>query len=598
MKKLLIFLAIGTVVFTAPSCKKTYLDLVPEDVLTQAAYFKNPAQFKAAASDFYNKMISWQSLNGSNIFDFMDNGSDLSANVTVNTEGGYAGYGRGTVNPKSTDQYWDNSYAYIRENNVLLQQAAAYTGSASDIAQYVAEAKFFRAWHHFFLLKRFGGVPIVTSVLDLTSPQLQAPRNSRYEVITQILSDLNDAIAGLPTEQAIPSADKGRVSKWAAEAFKARVELYEATWRKYTGTTTDFAGSGGPPSNQVSQFLTDAAAMAKDVMTNGGYALWNYNTQLNDRSSYYLFSIDGSGSNPLGLDKTSNNEFILKSMYDFVLHQGGINLTHTVTGYMTPNRKMMDMYLCSDGLPVDKSPLFQGYHTAASEYQNRDYRLYGYVLGYGNAPTAGSVPLTTGTSGYGNEKFAAYNYPTYRNDDQESQDYPQIRLAEVYLIYAEATFELNGSISDADLNLSINLLRARAGVAPLTNALASTYSLDMLTEIRRERTIEMWGENYRFDDLKRWGIAEASLNAPLCGQVLGDAAYTTDYINASGNPTSLYTPSLYVYGATTVATGNGNLPAITIDAAANRNFKRMHYLFPLPLKQIQLNSHLVQNNGY
>ncbi|QEM07174.1 RagB/SusD family nutrient uptake outer membrane protein [Mucilaginibacter rubeus] len=594
MKKLLTLIAIAGAVLLAGSCKKNYLDLKPLDQLTEASYFTTPDQFKAAASDFYNKMISWQSVGGSNIYDFMDFGSDISSNVTV---GSTVSYGRGSVNAPNSDIYWDNTYAYIRNINILLSKANVYAGNKSDIKQYVAEAKFFRAWQHFFLLKRFGGVPIVTTVLDLNSPGLTGPRNSRYEVVNQILSDLNDAIAGLPTEQAIPSADKGRISKWAAEAFKARVELYEATWRKYTGVTTDFKGSAGPTADQVSEFLTDAAAMAKDVMDNGGYQLWNYNSTLNNRSAYYLFSIDGSGSNPLNLDKTSNNEFILKSLYDFNLRQGGINLTHTVQAFLIPSRKMMDMYLCSDGLPVDKSPLFQGYHTAASEYQNRDFRLYGYVLGYGALPASGSVTLN-GAYGYGNQKFAAYNYPTYRNDNQESQDYPQIRLAEVYLIYAEAKMELNGSISDADLNISLNLVRARAGVAPLTNALAAANGLDIGKEIRRERTIELWGENSRFDDLKRWGTAEQELNQSICGAVVGSASYPTDFKDASGNATQLYSPNLYVYGETAVATGKGNLNCVTVDAAANRNFKRINYLFPIPLKQIQLNTKLVQNNGY
>lgn len=597
MKKLLILTAITGMILLGVSCKKNYLNLQPEDQLTEASYFKTPDQFKAAAGYFYYKMVSWQSVDGSNIFDFMDNGSDLSSNVTVNTEGGYAGYGRGSVNALSDDKYWNNPYAYIRATNVLLAKAALYAGNQSDIKQYVAEAKFFRAWQHFFLLKRFGGVPIVTSVLDLNSPELTGTRNSRYEVVNQILSDLNDAIAGLPTEQAISSTDKGRVSKWAAEAFKARVELYEATWRKYTTTTTDFKGSAGPASDQVAQFLTDAAAMAKDVMTNGGYQLWNYNATLSNRSNYYLFNIDGAGSNPLGLDKTSNNEFILRSLYDYNLRQGGINLTHTVQGYLTPNRKMMDMFLCTDGLPADKSPLFQGYANVSKEYQNRDYRLLSYLLGNAAIPAAGSIVLN-GPFGYGNQKFAAYNYPTYRNDNTESQDYPQIRLAEVYLTYAEALVESNGSISDADLNISLNLVRARAGVAPLTNALATANSLNILNEIRRERALELFGENNRFDDLKRWGIAETSLNQALCGMVVGDASYPTDFRDASGNATSKYLPNLYVYGETSVATGKGNLKAIVIDAAANRNFKRMHYLFPIPLNQLQLNPKLVQNNGY
>jgi len=593
MKKQLIPVFIAAV-FSAVSCRKEYLDLLPEDQLTEANYFTTPAQFKAAANAFYNKMISWQVIDKSSIYDFMDFGSDLSSNITV---GSTVNYGRGTVNAPSTDIYWDNAYSYIRNVNLLLAKAAAYNGDKSTIKQYVAEAKFFRAWHYFFLLKRFGGVLILTSVPDLNSPEITAPRNSRYEVINQIYTDLTDAIPDLPTEQAIPAADKGHISKWAAEAFKARVLLYEATWRKYTGTSTDFAGSGGPAADQVAAFLTEAATLAKDVMDNGGYKLWDYNSTLNKRSSYYLFSIDGAGSNPAGLDKTSNNEFIIKNVYDYNLHQGGINLTHTVQAFMTPSRKMMDMYLCTDGLPVSKSPLFQGYSDVTKEYQNRDYRLLSYVLGYGAVPSVGSITLD-GVIGYGNQKFAAYNYPTYRNDNQESQDYPQLRLAEVYLIYAEALMEKNNSISDADLNASVNLVRARAGVAPLTNALVTANGLDMLTEIRRERTLELYGENARFDDLKRWGIAEQELNQNICGMVVGDASYPTEFRDASGNATSKYQPAKYVNGEAAAATGKGNLKCVVIDAAVNRNFKRMHYLFPIPLKQIQLNKNLVQNNGY
>lgn len=106
----------------------------------------------------------------------------------------------------------------------------------------------------FYLLKFFGGVPIVQTVLDVDSPELRASRNSRYEVVDLILSDLDKAIEYLPNEQNIPSEDKGRISKGGAEAFKARVLLYEATWRKYNGTSTDFEGSAGPQSDQVNAF--------------------------------------------------------------------------------------------------------------------------------------------------------------------------------------------------------------------------------------------------------------------------------------------------------------------------------------------------------
>ena len=607
MKNFIVPAVMGAMITGAVSCQKNFLDLKPLDKISEASYYTTPAQFKYATNDFYEKMISWEPIDGSNIYDFMDIGSDLSGYVAA---GFQVSYGRGAVTVPLTDIYWSNPYAYIRAVNTVLKKAEVYPGKKEEIKQYVAAAKFFRAWHYFFLLKRFGGVPVITTVPDVDGAEMQAPRNSRYQVVDQILADLNEAIDGLPTEQSIPTEDKGHISKWAAEAFKARVLLYEATWRKYTGTSTDFKGSAGPAGDQVNQFLTEAVALAKDVMQRGGYKLWNYNSLLNNRSSYYLFSIDGSGSNPAGLDKTSNSEFILKSLYDVNLRAGKINLSNTVQGYGMPNRKMMDMYVCTDGLPISVSPKFQGYHNVSQEYQNRDYRLISHVFGASGAiPTPGSVTLA-GNFNYGNYKFSAYKYPSYRGDRKESQDYPQIRLAEVFLIYAEALFEKNGSISDADLNLSINQLRARAGVAALTNALVTTNGLDMQEEIRRERTVELWGECFRFDDLKRWGIAERSLNQDVCSIVVGGASYTTEFKTASqehpGTDSVIaakyivknYTSADNVVMETVTQTGDGEQKAILLDRAVNRNFKRMNYLYPVPLQEIQLNPNLVQNNDY
>ena len=260
MKNFIIPAVIGAMLTGAVSCQKTFLDLKPLDRLNESSYFTTPEQFKYATNDFYEKMISWEKIDGSSIYDFMDFGSDISANVE---EGVQISYGRGAIIVPTDDKYWDNAYAYIRAINIVLQKAENYPGKKEEIKQYIAASKFFRAWHYFFLLKRFGGVPLITTVPDIEGAELSAPRNSRYQIVDQILADLNEAIAGLPTEQAIPTTEKGHVSKWAAEAFKARVLLYEATWRKYTGTSTDFKGSAGPAGDQVDQFLTEAITRAK-----------------------------------------------------------------------------------------------------------------------------------------------------------------------------------------------------------------------------------------------------------------------------------------------------------------------------------------------
>ena len=159
---------------------------------------------------------------------------------------------------------------------------------------------------YFNLLKIFGGVPIVDHVLDLNDEVLYGPRKSRYEVFNFIVNDLRKAVELLPKESAIAAADKGRISKEAAQAFLGRVLLYEGTWEKYVPSINyDLDGDGkekgagtakpeGYPS--ISDMLTESKNMSKAVMdeakNNGTYALWN---ECDSLSYYYLFNIDDKG---------------------------------------------------------------------------------------------------------------------------------------------------------------------------------------------------------------------------------------------------------------------------------------------------------------
>jgi starch-binding outer membrane protein, SusD/RagB family len=608
MKKLITIS--GAAVILLSSCSKTFLDLEPLDKATEAVYYKNPDQFKAAAADFYNKMIGFKPIKNSNIYNWMDWGSDL-----LNP-----GYGwPSSLN--AGDLYWNNTYEYIRANNVLIGKGALYTGDYAGIKQYVAAAYFFRAWHHFFLLKRFGGVPIDTVVTDVTSPLLKAPRNSRYEVTKQILSDLDMAIDCLPLEGTIAAADKGQVSKQAAMAFKARVLLYEGTYEKYVGKATDGdgvssgAGSQGYDAGSVTKYLTEAASLSKQVMSYSDYSLFSGVDSLSYR---YLFILDDAASNPKGLTKTANKEFILSSRYDYALLQGAANLTHTGSGGIS--RKLMDMFLCKDGLPFSVSPLAKGYATMTDEFDNRESRMtcitgkpkqkyWGFSSAYGanytqanyltvfNWPayiTVSYPDLSNGGSGYGSRKWSSES--VNRNDYQESYDYPQIRLAEVYLTYAEATCELgNGSISDADLDLSINKIRKRAGAAPLTNSLIAPYpSLTMLGEIRRERTLELLSENTRFTDLFRWGIAEQELSQPPMGMIVqykGQPTEIATFVNPYTKSPS-YKASTYPFGV------DATTGALILSGPPTVPMTKKNYLTSIPQDQINLNPNLLQNPQY
>lgn len=566
------------------SCTDEFLDLKPLDQETDVVYFKKAGDFKDYATSFYNsQLLGWNSTYNS-IYSYFDGASDLSCYFSYNSD-----LAHGTISVPSSDVRWDNCYKFIRSANILLQRGESY-GNKAEIAQYLGEAYFFRAYSMFWLLKTFGGVPIVTTVLDTDSPELYGERNSRYEVTDQILSDLDEAIADLPKK--VSNAERGRITSYAAEAFKARVLLYEATWRKYNGTSTDFEGSAGPASDQVNDFLDECIRLTDDVMTNGGYSLWNYNnlSSMQNMSSRYLFCLEDATSNPAGLDKSTNNEFIIDNVYDHNLRPGGMNINQTV-GYFAASRKFMDMFLCTDGLPISKSRRFQGYAEPGDEFKNRDYRMKSYI----NMPSA-DMSLNNGTSGYPSHKF--YDETPGVIARQESADYPVLRLAEVYLTYAEALYERNGAITDAQLNRSINQLRARAGVASLTNKLVADNGLDMKTEIRRERTIEMYMEGCRFDDLKRWGIAEQELNQSRLGMVVGGVGYPTHFRNADGSATEFYEPNRFVYGEEACETPVGTVSCIALEKKADFNFTKKHYLWPIPQHQIDLNKNLKQNPGY
>lgn len=610
-----------------------FLDQEPQDVVSEAVYYKTAEQFTNASNYFYTRLG----------FDYQgdqdtqgDASSDLSGNISGNPL-----YGQGNSSTSTSDDIWKNNYIYLRAVNQLIEKAVDYPGVQSEIAVPVATAYFFRAWHHYNLLKRFGGVPIVTRSLDVSSEEVYAPRNSRYEVVFQIVNDLDVAISGLPSQNALATSDQGKLTLEAAKSFKARVLLYEATWEKYVGTATDGDGTSigagsekpsGYPS--VTNMLTDAKKSALDVINSGAFELWDHRNDIGEDHLFYLFNLEDGGSNPAGLTKADNKEFIFQTVFDFSLRQIRQNLTHAKP--ICPTRKMMDMYLCTDGLPVQHSAVFQGYATLTSEFQNRDFRLKSFVSeplkkywGWGSNTNGGGaqygvdfddsgidfdytyVPQLNSPGGARNVGYQGRKFTTeyrLRETREESYNYPQIRLAEVMLIYAEATCELgDGDISDADLNISINKIRERSGIAALTNALIAPYSnLTMLGEIRRERAIELDGENFRFDDLKRWGIAVEELNKNVCINYIAGTEYETAE-NPKDPGSFIYTAGAFPYGLTTseqatstyAGIASTKAGALIIDAAGNRTWSITNYLDPIPTDEINLSEkNLKQNPGW
>lgn len=554
------------------ACNKM-LNLDPLDTVADGNYWKTASDFKLYANQFYG----WRRDFGTAVYDsyHSDMRSDIFASLTPNV------YSNGSNTIPTTDGTYTDAFKRIRIVNLLLQKAGSYA-SASEIAQYVAEARFFRAYVYFELLQLYGDAVIADHVLDTDSPELTSARNTREEVADFIIADLQAAIPGLPLQSAIASTDAGRVSQGAAQAFLSRVALYEGTWQKFRANAA-----------RATTLLTTAAQAAKAVMESAQYSLFQP-VALGDSAQKYLFILEDIKSNPAGIKKSDNKEYIFTNRHDATLNPIGLNITHNCfANVQFVTRKFANLYLTSNGLPIDNAnnTQFQGYATITSEFTNRDNRMR-YTMMRGNMPywresnprvtwlgdaadLASAVYTSfqpTFNSGYHNQKWATERALT---TTYEGYDFPIIRYAEVLLNYAEALFEKEGTISDADLDLSLNLVRQRVNksMPKLSNAFVTANGLDMRTEIRRERTIELYNEGFRIDDLKRWKTAETEMPQDLLGIKWTGTEFQTKW--------PAVTKSRNADGALIMETG--------------RNWSNKNYLYPLPADQLQLNPKLKQN---
>ena len=557
------------------------LDLDPKDSLGDNLVWNKAENFQLFANQFYGWTRDMQS--GTDYQNGISDGvhseyrSDLVCAASVNT------YSQGTNSIPEKDGNFSSLYKRIYYTNLLLKNAEGFTNQAS-IAVPMGEAYWFRAYLHFELVQIYGDAQLLTQPLDIDAAELYGTRNPRGEVIDQCISDLKMAAELLPET---PLED-GRLCKDAAYALLSRVALYEGTWQKFHNNNTQ----------RATELLTIARNAAKQVMDNKHYSLFYnaglVNTGINNvnQSFRYMFILEDAGQcNPAGLQKAANTEYILAHRHRDT-DKLGINVTHGMLAnacFIT--RKMAQMYLCSDGLPIDKSPLFQGYTQATIEFQNRDARMDNNMLWHGEPywnndskwRTAWNdddlnnnlVTNARSNSGYQNHKWGVEREVA---DYYESMDFPVIRYAEVLLNYAEAAYELNENISDSDLDLSLNLVRRRVNpsMPKLSNSFIATNGLNMRTEIRRERTVELFLEGFRIDDLKRWKTAETEMPQDQLGVKITGTWYETNWA-AQARP-------LNSEGCIIMYSG--------------RTWAQKNYLYPLPQDQRQLNPNLTQNPGW
>lgn len=580
MKKIYNILTLAAAGALTVSC----LNFSPEAQMNDSNVWSSADNFQLFANQFYSFTRDIQS---GNTYQYAvsdgphsDLRSDLCAGSSVNT------YSNGTNTIPESDGNYTSLYKRIYYTNLLLSKAASF-GDQSAIKVPVAEAKFFRAYCYFELVQIYGDAILLTEPADMDSPLMNAKRNDRSEVIDQCIKDLKEAAEALPET---PS-EAGRLCADAALAFLSRVALYEGTWQKFHTGGADAVEC----SDRVKNLLSTARDAAKSVMDGGRYKLFKSDV-LGTESYRYMFILEDEKCNPAGLTTKDNTEYIFSRRHRSI-DGVGLNITKAyLANAVYPTRKLANLYLCQNGLPISyndaANPQFGGYDTAVSEFKNRDNRMTTTLAQRGTKvwdntadhcrtawdDTDLSRAKEVGAcanSGYQTHKWAVERLVS---DKYETMDFPIIRYAEVLLNFAEASYELDGAISDSDLNLSLNLVRSRVNpdMTPLSNSLVTANGLSMREEIRRERTVEFVFEGFRIDDLKRWATAPVEMPQTQLGVKWKGTQFETLWAGQSRQLDSDGCIILY----------------------DNRQWSDKLYLYPLPADQLQLNPNLGQNPGW
>lgn len=441
---------------------------------------------------------------------------------------------RGARTINSGDGSW--SWTYLRRINTFLE----YAGNCKDENlrnEYIGLVRFFRAYFYFEKIKHFGDVPWYDKTVGSDDPALYRPRDSRELVMQNMIADIDFAIEKLPSEHS-----DYRVTKWTALALKSRFCLFEGTFRKYHAgdVTLQTLPADAKP---YSYYLEQAADAADKFISSSGYSIYN---------------AEGPASSYIGLftkynvSEGTNKEVILARDYNVeysVTHAANSDYTSATLNKRGITRKIIASYLMKDGSRFTDKAGWEKMQFA-EETKNRDPRLAQSIR------TPGYCRLGTNIRTAPNLNHSATGYCPIKYfmgpaDDTYNQSYCDLilfRAAEVYLNYAEAKAEL-GTITQGDIDRSIKPLRDRVGMPNMDMAAANANpdpyltaaltgypvaagqngtGLGIILEIRRERTIELLGEGFRYYDIIRWAEGHA-FESPLLGPYFpGEGTYDLD----------------------------------------------------------------------
>lgn len=611
MKKIIYVLSVLTLIFTTNSCTK-FLDIVPDERPTEEDAFVDEFAAERFLYSCYSYLPAVRV--GQTSLDFMT----TDEVVTSFEHETFAQFPKGTFTASNpVISYWADLYKGIRQTNLLLANIDKVPGLAKDVKNdYIAQANFLIGYYHFLLARMYGPIIIVEEVEDVNQPAEQyKSRNTYDETVSFIVSKLDLAAEGLPTTR--DGNFYGLATKVAAKSIKARMLLYAASplfnggggsQQSFYNDFTDHSGHNLIPTNYNKEkwkIAADAYKEAIELAEAAGAVLYKNSTQpglpqnQTEKDLRYTF-VDKNSKELIWTDTRR------EGIYDFQNKSTPFFSPGAYNG-VSPTLAMVEMFYTENGLPIDKDPTFnyQGRYTVATAPSggntlllnlSREPRFNAWIA-YHNSyfeilrPSGVKEVLTQfrrnddhgiknrsnnySPTGYLNKKGVNPQFGLNQNKEAqptiaESYPWPLIRLAELYLGYAEALLEYDAS----NITLAktyIDKVRERAGIPSIDTAWkpigGATTQATLRSILRQERSIELYLENHRFWDLRRWMTAENALGVQPKG------------MNISGD-----TDALFFQVKTVTFPRAFRSPAF--------------YLMPIPTEDINRNENIVQNPGY
>ncbi|MVT08589.1 RagB/SusD family nutrient uptake outer membrane protein [Chitinophaga tropicalis] len=598
MKKLL-YTLLALISFSA--CSK-YLDQVPDDRLTIEETFRTWGTAQKFLADVYRRVpdeFGQRNPGGDNCAGLWTGGCDEADYVWSFVRSNDVNIGNWDANSGVVGDYWRNYYRGIRAASVFMENAGKITDLSEQlITQYKAEARALRAMYYFYLMRIYGPVVLLGETTPAVDANLQLPRSSFDECVDYVVSELETAAKDLPV---LPRNDQenGHITKGIAMAFRANALMYAAS-PLYNGNTelatlankdgkhlisqTYDAGKWQRAAEAYRAFLAEFVPGTYDLFKKNN-ASGNFDPYLSCRDVLLA-----DWNREVILARTGNS--LGPRQYELCpYHNGASSRDVRGSGGLGATQNMVDAFFMANGRSIN-DPLSGYVNTGYSDFQtpydnqprniynqwvNREPRFYVNITfdgsrwlntSFGDIITrlynTGNSGKQTGGGDYSTTGYIVRKAMGLGRWDTDGRTLVLLRLAEVYLSYAECINEADPSNPDALRYL--NLIRERAGI-PLYGSenLPAPASQDEMREaIRKERRVELAFENNRFFDVRRWKIAEQTESGPVYGLNIG--ANLPDF-----------------------------LKVVTVET---RVFNKRHYFFPLPSNDVNNDRELVQNPGW